>query len=458
MSHTVHSDSLPPQNIEAEQGVIGSVLLDNGRLDAVVKILPAPDPFFRDSHQTIWRAVLDLYRDNRPVDVISLADELIRTGRFRAAGGDETLAQLANSVPHSANAEYYAEIVKQKSITRRLIEVAGEIIRDGYSNQYTAEEILAAAQSRIFDIAEGNATSRLRSVHELIPDVLAEIDRARNEGEITGLGSGWDDLDDVTGGFQPEQLIIVAGRPSMGKSMFGLNIADYIAFELEACVFFASLEMDHRSIVKRLIGARGRIDSWKIRTGNGFGYKEIDAIAQAREAMNRPLLWIDDSPSQSMLEIMASARSLARRFPLGAIVIDYIQLVEPEDPRAPRHEQVAKISRRLKQLARELKIPVIALAQLNRGPENREDHRPRMADLKESGSLEQDADIVILLHRADYYDKDREFQPIVPAEVDVAKNRNGATKTIGLALNLPCMRFEQYVPGVVEPPVDDVRF
>jgi replicative DNA helicase len=436
-------DRLPPQNLEAEVGTIGAIMVDNNQLDAVVKILPTAEPFYRDSHQVIWASVLDMYRDNKPIDWVTLRDELERVGQFHAIGGMDGLTAIIEGVPSVRNGAYYAGIVREHSDRRRFIDIASRMLSDAYSYRNTAGEMITESMGRIFDLAEGQSRGRMRSVHEIMPERLAALSLRADTGEVTGLGSGWSDLDDLTGGFQPEQLIIIAGRPSMGKSAMGLNIADHLAFDMKCRVFYASLEMGQDSLVDRIIGSRGRIDSAKIRTGQGIGYKEIAALGMVRQQTNLPLLWIDDSPSQSMLSIMAAARSLSRKGGLGAIVVDYIQLVEPEDPRVSRQEQVAKISMRLKQLARELKVPVIALAQINRKAEERDGNRPRMSDLKESGGIEQDADMVLLLYRSDYYEKDREYAPVVESEVIVAKNRSGPTGTVKLGLNLPCMRFDQ---------------
>jgi replicative DNA helicase len=795
------ADRLPPQNLEAEAGVIGSVMLDNDLLDPVVKILPTPAPFYRDAHQIVWRAVLDLYREAKPVDAISLEEVLSQTDQIRAVGGVEGLAAFVAGVPHAVQGVYYAGIVREKAITRELIEIAGLILRDGYSNNFTAGELVNAAQARIFDLAEGQSRDRLRAVCDILPGVMDAIDRQSQGGELIGLGTPWCDLDDLTGGFQSGQLIVVAARPSVGKAqpldarvltpwgfapmgqikvghhvigadgqaarvvgvypqgelpvyrvtmsdggrteccedhlwftqtrkerrqgiagsvktlkeimrtlsrmdgdapnhaiplvnpvhfdspaelllhpyamglllgdgsftgptlkfsnpeleirerlarflprgdtlvsnedgldcrikrsqknnepsrtrrflsdyglegkrsytkfippeyliaseedrlwllqglmdtdgsvthsgrsveystsspdlaqdvaslarslggvvsvrsripaytykgekLYGsesfrlviyfpngfipvssskhlakwkvdesrqyrsivsvepvgfkvcqcikvdaqdqlyvtddyivihntsiaLNMADYFAFEIGSRTLFVSLEMDANSLVTRMVGSRGRIASHQLRFGHGLGHREITALGNARQAMSEPVMWIDDAPCQSMIEIMATARGLARRHGLGAIVVDYIQLVDPEDSRVSRQEQVARISRRLKQLARELNVPVIALSQLNRALENREDHRPRLADLKESGAIEQDADMVLFIHRPDYFDKDAEYVPVVETEVILAKNRSGATGTVKLGFQRACMRFEQMAPSAVQHP------
>lgn len=444
-------DRLPPQNLEAEAGVIGSVMLDNSKLDGVVKTLPSPMLFYRDSHQIVWRIILGLYRDNLPVDGVSIGEELERRGQLKAVGGDFVIESFTASVPHAAHAEYYAGIVRQKATARNLVEIANDLIRDAYSNNFTADELLASAQARIFDLAEGRAENRLRPVCDILPGVMETIIRRGETRTFNGIGTPWPDLDFYTGGFQPEQLIVLAARPSVGKTAAALNIADHIAFELNKRVLFASLEMGSESLVERLLGSRGRVESHKIQSGYGLGQRELDALSIAGAAMAVPLFWIDDAPCQTVLQIMATARGLARRGGLDAVVVDYIQLVEPEDHRVSRQEQVAKISRRLKQLSRELRVPVIALSQLNRALENREDHRPRLADLKESGAIEQDADMVLFLHRPDYFDKDAEYVPIAETEFILAKNRNGATQTVRLGFDRACMRFVEMAFDI--PPV-----
>ena len=447
-------DRLPPQNIEAEQAVLGSLLLENDFLHEVVAFLNVED-FYRDTHQIIYRAILDLYDLGKAIDAITLSEELTRREQYRQIGGEETLRQIIDATPNAANAVYYAQIVHQKSINRLLIEAANEILRDGYSNTFTSDQLLESAERRVFAIAEDQTKG---DTVELKDVVIKAMDRiiARSESKhpITGVGTGFYELDDMTGGFQQEQLIIVAARPSMGKTAFALNICDHAAVDLKTTALFVSLEMGQLELAERLICARSRVDGHKLRTGQNMGTREISQLSKGYEEFRSASLFIDDTPSRNMLQITANARRLKMRANLGMIMVDYIQLVDSEESRDSRQEQIAKISRRLKALARELKVPVVALSQLNRAVENREDRRPRMADLRESGAIEQDADMVLLLHRPDYYDPND--QPGI-AELIVAKNRNGATGSIKMTFLKNFTRFENYA-NIAEPPIDSGAF
>jgi len=432
-------DRLPPQNIEAEQGVLGGVLLDNEILHEVVPILKVED-FYRDTHQLIYRAIRDLYDLGKPVDFIILADELGRRGEFEGIGGHETLQQIVNSVPHAANAVYHAKIVLEKSIGRQVIEISNLSLREAYSNTLTANELLESAEKRIFAIAEEQVTGETVELKEVVTEAMERIGaRAESTHQVTGVSTGFIDLDDLTGGFQPTQLIILAARPSMGKTAFALNICESVSVDNKKPVLFVSLEMGKVELAERLLCARSRVEGHKLRTGQNFRGQDMALLGKAYDELRASPMFIDDTPSRNVMQIAANARRLKLRHGIGMVVIDYIQLIDSEETRDSRQEQIAKISRRLKGLARELQVPVVALSQLNRAVENREDRRPRMADLRESGAIEQDADLVLLLHRPDYYDpNDRPNE----AEVIVAKNRSGATGTIGLQFAKSITRFQ----------------
>src|SRR4051794_38014897 len=446
-------DRLPPQNLDAEQGVLGSVLLDNDVLHEVVPILKVED-FYRDVHQVLYRTIRDLYDLGKAIDVITLAEELTRRDQFKAIGGDETLAQIVNCVPHAANGKYYADIVRQKSISRDLIECANEMLRDGYSNNFTAEQLLEAAEQRVFNIAEDQTKGDTVEVKDVLHEAMERIGlHAESKHAISGVSTGYHELDDMTTGFQPNQLIIIAARPSMGKTALALNICEHAAADLKLPVLFVSLEMGRMELAERILCSRSRVDGHKLRTGQGIGAKEMAMLGRGYDAIRLAPLFIDDTPARNMLQITANARRLRLRQNLGMIVVDYIQLVDSEDSRDSRQEQIAKISRRLKTLARQLQVPVIALSQLNRAVENREDRRPRMADLRESGAIEQDADLVLLLHRPEYYDPND--QPGI-AELIVAKNRNGATGPVKLTFLKHITRFENLAN--IASPIDDGQF
>jgi replicative DNA helicase len=440
LTMTGSGDRLPPQNLEAERSTLGSILLNNEPLHDIVMFLRAED-FYRDAHQVIYASIRDLYERGKAVDAVTLAEELKRRGQFDAVGGHEILTEIVESVPTAANAKYYANIVKEKSTNRQLIESATEILSDGYSNQFTSHELLEAAERKIFSIREDQVRGETLEIKDIIKLAMDQIAmRAETGGHaVTGLGSGYIDLDDKTGGFHPGQLIVLAARPSMGKTALALNIADHVSVELNIPVLFVSLEMGHIEIADRLLCARSRVDGSKIKRGVGLGPRDLSALGKAFQVLSEHAMFIDDTPSRTAMQIAASARRIRRRNEIGLLVVDYIQLVDSDETRDSRQEQIAKISRRLKGLARELSIPLIALSQLNRGVESREDKRPRMADLRESGAIEQDADIVLLLHRPEYYDAND--QPGV-AEVIVAKNRNGPTGTISLTFLNKITRFE----------------
>ena len=448
------TDRIPPQNVEAEEGVIGGILLDNEVLHDVMTALSAHD-FYREAHQTIFRAITDLYDLGKAVDAITLADELTTRNQYQAIGGDETLSRIIHSVPHSANAKYYAQIVREKSVSRQLIEAANEILRDGYSNSFTASDLLESAERKVFNIAEEQTQGDTNEIRDIVMKAMERIGaRSETRHSITGVASGIYELDDITGGFQPEQLIILAARPSMGKTALALNFCDHASIDCKVPALFVSLEMGELELAERLLGSRSRVDSHKLRTGQGLGTPEMKLLGKGYEELRAAPIFIDDTPSRNMLQITANARRLKMRQNLGMILVDYIQLIDSEETRDSRQEQIAKISRRLKTLARELKVPVIALSQLNRAVENREDRRPRMADLRESGAIEQDADLVLLLHRPDYYDPND--QPGI-SELIIAKNRNGATGSVKMTFLKNYMKFDN-LANIAEPPIDHGGF
>ena len=449
-------DRLPPQNLPAEEGVLGGVLRNNELLHEIVLLL-RPEDFYRDSHQIIYRAIRDLYDQQRPIDAIILADELLRRDEYERVGGDDALGQILDRVSHSANTVYHAGIVREKSIKRQVIEGANEILVEGYSPTMTADALLESAERRIFKINEEHATGETVELREVVTDAMDRIAlRSEEKHPISGVPTGLLDLDDITGGFQGSQLVILAARPSMGKTAIALNICEHAALDGGAGVLFVSLEMGQLELAERLLCSKSKVDGDKLRKGKGLGTREMKQLGEAYDVLRDAPLYIDDTPARNMVQIAANARRLKLRNGIGLIVVDYIQLIEPEhgEGRESRQEQISKISRRLKTLARELNVPVIALSQLNRGVENREDRRPRMADLRESGAIEQDADLVLLLHRPEYYDPND--QPGI-AELIVAKNRNGRTDTVKLTFLKNIMRFES-LAAHADPLIDAATF
>lgn len=441
-AETPGPDRLPPQNRDAERSVLGSMLRDNAVINDVLQILRT-DNFYFDAHQKIFQAVIDIYNDGHPVDLVILADALRLRKQLEDVGGVEFLADLWEAAPTAANAEYYAKIVRDKAVTRNLIHASTEILRDAYDQAQPADELLGQAERKILEIAEKGVTGNTTTLMDAIGEAYTRIDQrtGKKAGSVSGVASGFVDLDALTAGFQNSELIILAARPSVGKTAFSLNLVRHVIVEEKLPVYFVSLEQAKVELAERLLAAQARVDSHKLRTGH-LSSDDIGKLHVAGDTLRHSAkLFIDDTPGQGMLRIAASARRLKIKEHIRLVVIDYLQLIEPENRRDPRQEQVAQISRRLKFLARELELPVIALAQVNRSSEDRQDHRPRLADLRESGSIEQDADTCLMLHRPGRFDGGLEDNII---EVIVAKQRNGPTGDVTLAYLKQYMRYENY--------------
>jgi replicative DNA helicase len=439
-----NADRVPPQSRDAERCVLGSMLRDNIVIPDIINIVRA-DNFYFDAHQKIYNAMTSIYDAGNPVDLVILAEYLMGQQQLADVGGAPYLAELWDAAPTAANAEHYARIVREKGITRALIHASTEILRDAYDQAFPADQLLETAERQVLEIAELGVTGQTVELKEALDEAYHRIDQrtGRSHQSVTGVPTGFIDLDQLTAGLQGNELIILAARPSIGKTSFGLNIARYAAVEEHVPVFFVSLEQSRIEIAERLLCCQARVDSHKLRTGR-LSSEESAKLLAAGDEMRSAKLFLDDTPAQGMLRISANARRLHRRHDIRLVIIDYLQLIEPENRRDPRQEQVAQISRRLKFLARELKIPVMALAQVNRTSEDRQDHRPRLADLRESGSLEQDADTVFLLHRPGKFDGGQEDNTI---EVIIGKQRNGPTGEITLAYIKQFMRFENYAVG-----------
>ncbi|MEO6808338.1 MAG: replicative DNA helicase [Isosphaeraceae bacterium] len=433
-------DRMPPQNLEAEQGVLGSVLLDPTAMHDVAAIL-APEHFYRDAYGLIYRAILDQYDAGRPLDTTSLADALERQGTLERVGGHDALFEILGATPHAANAVYFAQIIRSKATLRELAATCLSLASDTYRHDHTAEQLLERAEREIYRLAELESQGETRPVGQFV-DVAMERLGNRRDGEVAGVGSGLRDLDELTDGFHPGQLIVIAARPSMGKSALALNICEAATIAAGVAALFVSLEMSGVELAERLLVAESRVDGHRVKTGRGLSHANLDALHVAAGGIKaRARLWIDDTPIRTVGQIAANARRHKARNGVSLVVVDYIQLIDPgsDARKSNRQEQVAAMSRRLKTLAKELSVPVIALSQLNRQSEQREDRRPRLADLRESGAIEQDADMVLLLHRPEFYDPND--QPGM-AELIVAKNRNGGTGTVKLAFRKSLMRFE----------------
>ncbi|MFM7151504.1 MAG: replicative DNA helicase [Gemmataceae bacterium] len=438
-------ERLPPQNREAELCVLGSMLRENSCIDSVIQIVNKDD-FYSDANQKIFETIIQLNdRGGRPVDLVILAESLRQRGWMEDVGSYSYLSELWDAAPTAANAEYYAQIVRDKSLVRNLIRAGNEILGDAYQQSMPADEMIETAERKILDIAQKGVTGQVYSLSAAIEDTYDRIDRrvTGNEMSASGISTGFTELDELTAGLHPSELIIVAARPSVGKTAFSLSMTRQVILGEKTPVFFVSLEQSRMELAERLLCSHARVDSHRLRRGN-LAPEDMEKLIEAGNELRNARLFIDDTPAQSMLRIAANARRLKRQHSIGLVVIDYLQLIEPDNRRDPRHEQVAQISRRLKFLAKELEIPVVALAQVNRASEDRQDHRPRLSDLRESGSLEQDADAVLILHRPDRYEPGQQEGVI---EVIIAKNRQGPVGEITLAFVKQFMRFEDFRVG-----------
>jgi replicative DNA helicase len=411
----------------------------------VLQIIRKED-FYADAHQKIFETIVALNdKGGQPVDVVILAENLKQREWLADAGGAAYLAELWEFVPSAANVEYYARIVREKALLRNLILTGNEVLAEAHKQTMPADQLIETAQRMIFDLAEKGLTSHLTTLHQAIDETYARIDKRTNGEEMTfsGLSTGFADLNELTAGLQKSELVIVAARPSIGKTAFAIALARNVIVNEKAPVFFVSLEQSRVEIAERLLCSHARVDSHRLRKGT-LTSEDMEKLIDAGGVLRNAKLFIDDTPAQGMLRIAANARRLKRSNDIKLVIIDYLQLIEPENRRDPRQEQVAQISRRLKFLARELEIPVIALAQVNRASEDRQDHRPRLSDLRESGSLEQDADTVLMLHRPDRYEPGQ-HEGII--EVIVAKNRNGPVGEVTLAYIKQYLRYEDFKVG-----------
>ncbi|MDX8363247.1 MULTISPECIES: replicative DNA helicase [Bacillaceae] len=424
-------DRIPPQNIEAEQAVLGAIFLESSSLTLASEIL-IPEDFYRAAHQKIFHVMLLLSDKGEPVDLVTVTSELADGKLLEEIGGLNYLSDLANSVPTAANIEYYAKIVEEKSILRRLIRTASTIAQDGYSREDEVDVLLNEAEKQIMDVAQRKNAGDFQSIKDVLVRTYDNIELLHNrKGDITGIPTGFSELDRMTAGFQRNDLIIVAARPSVGKTAFALNIAQNVATKTDENVAIFSLEMGSEQLVMRMLCAEGNIDAQNLRTGS-LTPEDWGKLTMAMGSLSNSGIYIDDTPGIRISEIRSKCRRLKQESGLGMILIDYLQLIQGSGRSGEnRQQEVSEISRSLKALARELKVPVIALSQLSRGVEQRQDKRPMMSDIRESGSIEQDADIVSFLYREDYYDKETENQNII--EIIIAKQRNGPVGTVQLA-------------------------
>lgn len=446
-------DRLPPQSLDAEKGVLGSLLLDPDLCDDVALILRADD-FYADANQKLYSHLMAMHDAGSRIDVMLLVERLKAAGDLEAIGGKAYLAEVAQSVPYAANATHYARIVRDKATLRGLIHTSTEILRTAYEPSLEPEEMVSRAEELIFSLHDQRTTEQVVNIHDLLVEAFEKIDARLEHGEGAGIPSGFTDLDRITGGLHDSEFVVLAARPSMGKTALATNIAEHVTTESNIPTLFVSLEMARLELAQRLLCSQGRIDGNKFRNGFLSG-ADRENLVKASARLGKAPLFIDDTPSRTLMEIAACARRLKRKHGLGLIVIDYLQLIQPDNPRDPRQEQVARMARRLKQLARELKVPVLCLAQLNRQAEaGKEGHHPRLSHLRESGAIEQDADVVMFVHREEYYCQSKEEAQEKGVsgvgEVIVAKQRNGPTDTIKLAWFDKYTRFENLAPKPYE--------
>jgi replicative DNA helicase len=430
MSTELMFDRVPPQNLEAEQAVIGAILLQAEALITAMERVRSED-FYSGPHRQIYEAMVEIAENNQPVDLVTLTSHLQDQHLLEEIGGVSYLAKLANSVPTAANVDYYAQIVEEKSMLRRLIRTATNIVSDGYANSEDVGVLLGDAEKKILEISNRRSGSGFISIRDVLMEVFEKVEQLyADKGGTTGIPSGFTDLDRMTAGFQRSDLIIVAARPSVGKTAFALNIAQNVGVRARETVAIFSLEMSAAQLVQRMICAEANVDAQRMRTGHLEG-DDWEKLTMAIGSLSEAQIFIDDTPGITVAEIRAKCRRLKKEKGLGMILIDYLQLISGRGKAGEnRQQEVSEISRTLKQIARELEVPVIALSQLSRGVEQRQDKRPMMSDLRESGSIEQDADIVSFLYRDDYYDKESEKKDII--EIIIAKQRNGPVGTVEL--------------------------
>lgn len=463
MNNDIMTDNLPPQNIEAEQAVLGAIFLNTDALADAMEYVEADD-FYRRVHQILFQAMVNLNNDGEAIDVLTVQNYLTTNNQLDDVGGVAYIAELATSVPTAANAGYYAKIVEGKSMLRRLISTATNIITQANNGDDDVPSLLDSAERQIMDVSERRNRSGFREIKDVLNETLSDIDRLSQQSEdITGLPTGYREFDKMTAGLQPDNLIILAARPAVGKTAFALNIAQNVATSTDTSVAIFSLEMSAESLVNRMLCAEGSINANHLRTGQ-LDEGEWQNLIVAMGALSNTSIFIDDTPGIKMAEIRAKCRRLAKeKGNLGLVVIDYLQLIEGSNKES-RQQEVSEISRQLKKLAKELSVPILALSQLSRGVEQRQDKRPVLSDIRESGSIEQDADIVAFLYRDDYYergeskseedgdDQDSLNQDVGEVELIIEKNRAGARGTVKLLFIKSYNKFSN-ISYAQEPPM-----
>lgn len=433
---------VPPHNLEAEQAILAGVLINNDALNQVMDIL-SPDDFYRESHTLLFEGMTTLYNNNEPIDLITLSEHLTRGDRLEKAGGVEYLASLVDAVSTSAGILYHAQIVRDLAVRRKLINQCSLISESCFQNWSETDELLDMAEQSIFDIAENKIGESFASMEDVVKGSFKKIESlSEQDGFVTGVPTGFPDFDNLTAGFQPSDLIIIAGRPSMGKTAFALNIGYHAAEKTGKGVAVFSLEMSKLQLGIRLLGFEAQIDAKKLRTGF-LRDKDWGKLTEAAGRLSSLPIFIDDNSSLGVLEMKAKCRRLAKKYEMGMVIVDYMQLIQGRRSAESRQLEISEISRSLKALAKDLNVPVVALSQLNRKVEDRPNKRPQLADLRESGAIEQDADVIAFIYRDEVYHPTTEENANI-AEVILAKQRNGPTGYFKLYFKKECTRFEAY--------------
>jgi replicative DNA helicase len=435
----VPAGKVPPQNLDAEKSLLGAVLIDEETLADISEHVRAKD-FYDKRHKTIYEGMMRLYERHRPVDLLTLSDELKKKDEFDVIGGSAYLTELTNYVPTAAHAEAYAEMVAQKAVRRRLIKASAEISELGFNEETTTQELLEKAEAELFSVSDQSLKQDLVSIETILTDSFDRMEELhRNKGALRGVRTGWRDLDNMTAGLQRSDLIILAARPAMGKTTLVTNLAYNVATVAKQSVLFFSLEMSKEQLVDRMLADASGVDAWNIRTGN-LSDEDFSKLSEAMGEMAEAPIFLDDTPGLSVLEMRTKARRAAHDAPLGLIIIDYLQLMQGSGrDNGNRVQEVSEISRGLKLIARELNVPVIALSQLSRSVESRSPQIPQLADLRESGSIEQDADIVMFIYREAYYNPETERENIT--DLIIAKHRNGPVGKVELYFHPERLRF-----------------
>lgn len=431
---------IPPQNVDAEASLLGSILIDSEALGQVADKV-YEDDFYDERHRIVYGSMIRLYSAHRPIDLLTLSNELEEKKQLKLAGGSSYLTELTNSVPTSAHIEHYAEIVSQKATRRKLISAASEITKLGFGDDGEPAELLSRAEAEIFAVSQGNTKQELASIESILTESFDRLDELhKSKSKMRGIPTGFRDLDNILAGLQPSDLAILAARPSMGKSTLAMNIAHHVATKEQSSVLVFSLEMSKEQLVDRLLAAEAGIDAWNIRTGN-LSDKDFERLGQAMGSLSEASIFIDDTPMMTILEMRTKARREQQKRPLGLVIIDYLQLMSGSSRAGSdnRVQEISEISRGLKALARELNVPVLALSQLSRSVESRHPQIPQLADLRESGSIEQDADVVAFIYREDYYNPETDRENIT--DIYIKKHRNGPTGKIELFFSPERLQF-----------------